>query len=319
MSLTVEDILRGTKSASRQSVGNMEVIPLVSDEDDETFAPPDFYASTREYGQIRVRNDSDRPSIVPPGAGWVVEQSAQDHAVCSGALMPAKKTRSLTKACCIQETQGGLISETQGSMLILPASIRSQALAIRNDTSYNRLWDVIRKFKRSVGLDGSGNLVDFLKAFRRQLDEFVAEFELIPRQVGAVVLINGTVVGVERAPSTQFWRTLWNPLIRVCYGSLAIQNKCERPPVTRTMLKMGQKTLEGLREALTVVTEAEMATTARIVSETDSMQLQLHKIPDEKMGEFNLLTVANERLSGQIVRDKEMSVVKYASLCISGK
>jgi len=317
MPLTIEQILRGTEVGGRQSVGQMEVIPIVG-EDNSDFAPPDFRASTRSYGTVNVRNDADRPSIVPPGAGWVVDQAAQDHAVCSGALMASNSSRKLEKACCVQETQGGLIRESQGNMIILPATLRSPALGVRHESEYSRLWNLIRAFKESVGLNGAGNLVDFIKAFKKQLDEFVAEFELVPRQVGAIVLVGGKVVGVERAPSVSFWEKLWEPLIRVCYGSLAVQvaQGNALPPSTRTALTVGNKSLEGLQAALQEATERDQEITDKVVTETQALQLQESEQPDEKMGSFTLRTVASRLLSGQIVCDEDE--LRYASLCMSG-
>lgn len=318
MPLTIDQILRGTRTGSRQSVGQMEVIPIIG-EDDSSFAPPDFHASTRDYGSVRVRNTADDPSIVPPGAGWVVDQAAQDHAICGGALIGSKSERQLTGACCVQETQSGLIKESQGDMLILPASLRSPALALRRETDYSRLWSLIKAFKRSVGMSGSGNLVEFLRQFSKQLDEFVAEFELVPHQVGGIVLIGGKVVGVERAPSAPFWEKLWVPLIRVCYGSLAVQvaQGNRLPPSTRTALTVGEKSLDGLQAALREATERDQQLTDTTVAETQALQLREDAQPDEKMGKFSLRTVASKLLSGQIVGDGDNLL--YASLCLSGK
>lgn len=319
MPLTIEQILRGTRTGARQSVGQMEVIPLIG-EDDSSFAPPDFSASTRTYGAVHLRNNADGPSIVPPGAGWCVREAAQDHAVCGGALMAPKSSRTIDRACCIQESQGGLIPEQQGSMIILPATLRAPALASRRETEYSRLWSLIRSFKQTLGMTGSGNLVDFLKAFKKQLDEFVAEFELVPHQVGAIVLVGGKVVGVERAPSVPFWEKLWEPLVRVCYGSLSLQvaRGNPLPPATRHALAVQEKTLEGLQEALREAAERDQETTRSLVGETEALQLQEGGRPDEKMGDFSLWTVASKLLSGQVVGTGPGDV-RYASLCLSGK
>ena len=41
-----------------------------------------------------------------------------------------------------------------------------------------------------------------------ELDEFVAEFECVPRQIGAIILVDDQVVGVERAPSHAYWQSV---------------------------------------------------------------------------------------------------------------
>ena len=86
MNLSIDDILRGTEPGRLQSVGHMQVIPLCGDDDDR-FAAPDLEVRTTSYGIVELRHDGARPTIVPPGAGWVVKQAAQDHAIGSGVLL----------------------------------------------------------------------------------------------------------------------------------------------------------------------------------------------------------------------------------------
>ena len=127
---TIEDILSGTTTGRMQSVGQMQVIPIFG-EDDDTFAPPEVEVNTTDYGTVNLRNDSDRPTIVPPGAGWVVKQAAQDHAIGSGALMKAGERKTINTAMCIQSSQGGYIRGDKHPMLILPVALRAPALAKR--------------------------------------------------------------------------------------------------------------------------------------------------------------------------------------------
>ena len=124
----------------------------------------------------------------------------------------------MLKSCCIQETQGGLIKSGKVDFVVLPTSVRVKAVASRNKDDYSRLWPHLRSFRDKIGFSGAGNLADVLKRFEKELDEFVAEFELVPKQVGAVVVIGDRVAGVERAPTEAFWQRIWEPLIRVCYG-----------------------------------------------------------------------------------------------------
>ena len=84
MTLTVEMILKGTGIGPMQSVGQMQVIPILGD-DDATYAPPELEVGTSGYGSVALRNASDKPTIVPYGAGWVVKERAQDHVDEAGA------------------------------------------------------------------------------------------------------------------------------------------------------------------------------------------------------------------------------------------
>lgn len=317
MSLTVDEILRGTGPGLAQSAGTMQVIPLLGD-DDGAFSVPALEVETSGYGTVVLRNESDRPTVVPTGAGWVVAQKAQDHGLGGGALLKPGETRSIDTAMCIQQSQGGLIGRAKHELLILPARLRAQALSIRHVRGFQKLWEGIQAFNQSAGIKQSGGHLEFfLKTFQKELDNFVAEFEVVPRQIGAIVLVGGEIVGVERTPSAAYWKTVWGPLIRVCYGSLAVMAAREdkAPPATRAPLRPATPTLAGLYEALKraeVEEYAGLGTRLRLVR---GESLAAAGAPDDTLGDVSLITVANQRLAGQVVADK--GAVKYASLCLA--
>ena len=321
--LTVEEILQGTRLGRTQSVGHMEVIPILDDGSaaDDTFAPPNFSAGTRDYGSVRVQNmDDERPTIVPTGSGFVTSQYAQDHATSGAKFLKPGENKTIEGAMCIQETQGGLIRQEEDTLLvILPAPMRAPILAMRNDHEYSRAWPYIREFNRSVGINGRGNLVEFLKQYERQLDEFVAEFELLPDQLGAIVLVGGRVVGVERAPNVAFWERLWVPLVRVCYGSLALRTAHvlgDQPPPTRTPLKVEEKSLGGIKQALRDARVKAEGLIEAAYNEVRSTPLLYADGAEGKLGGAELFTVANTRLAGQMVR--RGALASYVSLCAPG-
>ena len=324
--LTVEQILAGTSFGPTQSVGQMEVIPILDagSASDESWAPPRFSAGTQTYGAVQARNlDTTRPTIAPLGSGFITKQAAQDHAILSAAFVGPGENKSIPHAVCIQQTQPGTITQSEDTqMVILPASLRVRGLSLRKGTELGRMWEHIQNFHRSMGVTGGsgrGDLVLFLQHFEKELDEFVAEFELLPKQIGAVVLINGVVVGVERAPNVEFWNALWNPLIRVCYGSLAIKARNlfgTTPPPTRTALTVRTKSLAGIAAALT---DAKVESARKIVASYDAMKstpLLYGGAADGKLNKAELFTVANSALAGQIVLSG--SAMPYVSLGASG-
>lgn len=317
MTLTVETILSGTGFGPMQSVGSMQVIPLLGD-DDATFAPPELEVGTRGYGNVVLRSTLDKPTIVPPGAGWVVPQRAQDHAVPSATFVKKGEEKLVDTAMCIQQTQGGYISTGKHRLSILPVALRNKALAMRHVKQFNKLWNDITAFNKALGVpEHAGNLVAFMKTYEKQLDEFVAEFELVPKQIGAVVLIGGTIVGVERAPSAEFFRTVWEPLVRVSYGSLAIERSRANSdvPITRVALELRDKTLAGLRAALAEAEAKELGVVWSVRAALRSMAITPAETVDETLDDAKLLTVASPHLSGQVV-SKDRKVV-FASLCES--
>ena len=318
--LTVEAILAGTEFGSVQSVGQMEVIPILDggSASDNDFAPPVATVATATYGTVRARNnDPTRPTIMPMGAGFVTPEAAQDHAVLSAKFLPAGATRDIDGACCIQQTQPGLLrtEDVNQKMVILPAQLRVKALGARKDREYNRMWPHIQNFNRELGLATVGNLVEFLSKYEKELDEFVAEFETLPGQIGAVVLIDGKVVGVERAPNVEFWQALFAPLIRGCYGALAIKARKalgNKVPATRTALKLREKSLAGLAAALTA---ARVESTRLVQASYDTIKttpLLLAGAAEEKLGNAELHTIANTTMAGQIVTKGEL--MPYVSI-----
>lgn len=317
MSLTIADILRGTGTGAPQGAGQMQVVPILGD-DDDTFAPPDLVIGTGGYGTVLLRNDSDRPTIVPPGAGWVVAQKAQDHALGGGALLRPGAERRIETAMCIQQSQGGLIAKAKHEMLILPAALRAKALSVRHVLDFKKLWEGIGEYNRSFGIrEAGGHLAYFLKAFARELSEFVAEFEIVPRQVGAVVLVAGKIAGVERAPSAAYWRAVWGPLIRVCYGSLAMKvaELHKAPPVTRIALAVRERSLTGVRRALEEAQRREREVVDARVEIARSVAFSAAREAEETLGSIALTTVANDHLAGQVVTVGQ--AVRFASLCVA--
>jgi hypothetical protein len=310
-SLTVDDILGGVALGDVQSAGAMQVVPLLGDDLPVDLAPPRLCVSTQSYGTVKLRNDSDRPTLVPTSAGWVVKQAAQDHAIASAAFIGAGETRSIDTAMCIQQTQAGLIRSAEHEMLILPAPLRGPALAGRNTVSFNKLWGDIDAFNERSGVgSGGGHLVRFLAHYARELDEFVAEFERVPGQVGAAVLVGGELAGVERTPSASYFAAVFEPLIRVCYGALAVNRN--EPPRTRAPLELVELTLAGLAGALGVAERREREAVLAVIDAHRGDDLECAEI-DERYGELELRTISSPAFAGQVVTGDRQ--IAYASVC----
>ena len=204
--IRVADVLHGCTPGRIQSVGYMQVIPLVSELSDDRFVSPvegEAEVFTTSYGTLGFRNPGDCVLIVPCHAGYVVKQAAQDHAMAHAGVVQSAGERSFNTAMCVQASQGGLIQRGSYRMLILPYALRERALEVRTETRFNKLWDAIAQFNQEMGVQAHGHLDFFLKHFEKELDEFVAEFECVPRQIGAIILVDDQVVGVERARPTR--------------------------------------------------------------------------------------------------------------------
>lgn len=315
--ITIQEILRGTTAGRMQSVGVMQIIPLVSDVQDERFeAPSMLKIKTTGYGTLAFNNESDKDIIVPCHAGYVVKQSAQDHAMSKTGYIKARSNRSYNNAMCIQENQGDYIREGHHEMLILPFSLREKALKMKDERSYSKLWGAIKEFNEDMRVTSRarGHLEDFLEGFEDELDKFIAQFEIVEKQIGAIVLINGAVVGIERAPSYKYFHDIWKSLIRECYGSLAI----------KTARDIGEVDVDKIKSALTrrVSTLDDIADALKKTREDDENMVKglirkfltdnFSRTKEETINGLDIEQVDHDQFTGQIIRDG-IKVV-YASL-----
>lgn len=281
--VTVGELVRGCEPGRVQSVGSMQVVPLVSEFGDDRFAPPtEARVGTSGYGSLVVANPADRTLLVPAGAAYMVAQKAQNHALPSAGCVPKRATRTFDTAVCVQQTQAGYIAEGQHELMMLPAALRRAAHPARAEKNFQRLWPAIGAFNAAAGLENSGgHLEKFFEKFRAELDHFVAEFEPVPGQIGAVVLVNGYVAGVERSPSAGYFRAVWQPLVRECYGSMAlVEARKGAPGVPRTRVPLRPAAnLDDLEAALN---EAEAEERRRIeVLLTGVRAAELSVVTDE--------------------------------------
>jgi len=323
--LTIKEILRGCEVGRIQTVGVMQVIPLILDEDlqDDRFENPDVVrVGTRNYGEMVFSNPSGKPVLLPTHVGYVVKQAAQDHAMATAGIVPPKGREVWDNAMCIQATQGGYIREDQHKMLILPLALRRPALEKRKDRRYNKLWQSIGSFSAQSGMSSTQNLVQYMQQFAEELDQFIAEFEIVDNQVGAIILISGNVVGVERAPSAAYWKSVWEPLVRVCYGSAAIMASRQKQDAdkvlkTRTPLQVDDLTnMDALCDALESADQQQDELVRKQVR--DLLDTPFHKETEQGRSTVaRLTTIRNDQFFGQIASDTNTDSILYASMVMS--
>jgi len=320
---TLADVLHGCSPGRIQSAGYMQVIPLVSDLSDPRFVSPvesDTEIFTTNYGTLGFRNRSDQLLIVPCHAGYVVKQAAQDHAMAHVGVVRSESERSFDTAMCIQQSQGGYIRRGAYRMLILPYALRERALEVRKARSYNKLWDAISAFNSEMGVQAAGHLEFFLKRFQKELDEFVAEFECVPQQIGAIILVDDEVVGIERAPSHAYWKSIWPCLIRECYGSYAIRVAQLKgvetvAPAACSPLPDDIGSLDELETIIADLAHQADERARELVRELLDEPLDLTR--EETTEGLVTETIRQGRFTGQLVRDGERIV--YASLPVAAK
>lgn len=310
--LTIGEVLRGCEVGRMQTVGLMQMIPLLSDlEDDRFAAPTTALMRTQTYGSMGFKNPETKTMLLPLHAAYMVKEAAQDHAMSHAALIKGNKEKTFSTAMCVQQNQGGTIPYGAHSLVILPHVLREPALANREKRDYSKLWSSIAALNRDTGGSSAGNLIDFVSRFEKELDEFVAEFERVPQQIGAVILIGNRVMGVERSPSRAYFAAVWEPLIRECYGSEAIRlaklNKT-KPPARAPLRSVNSldDLSAALGEARTKDEESAKGRVRALINDDFKVEA------DDKEDPFVIETIGNPQFFGQIVREGER--VHYASL-----
>jgi len=313
---TIQAVMRGLRPGQAQTVGNMTVIPLLSDITDDTIASPEVLElETRDYGTIVAFNtgtDSESGlTFSPLGNVVLTSRAAQNHVAPSIRIVKKGKKTVIKNAACVQETQGGLVQKGRYRIMLLPLALREDAINTRKVRSYDKLWDAIRVFNKSLGLNSIGHLEYFLTRFQKEMDEFIAQFEIVPQQVGAIILIDGAVVGIERFPNYHFFKKMWEPLIRECYGSESIRvarEKGLRIPAGRIPLETrGVKSLPDIRASLLKAKVAEEKKIKRIVNGFIKAKFDVEV--EEKTGGFTVETLSNPEFKGQSVRKKEIPLM----------
>jgi hypothetical protein len=312
-------MLRGCEPGQMQTSGIMQIIPLLSDlEDPDIVSPVNARFRTEAYGTMIFDNPSSNIMLIPCHAGYMVRQPAQDHAMSHAAFVKRESTVSFNDAMCIQQTQPGFISPGSYSMMILPFPLREKALQMREEKGFGKLWNYILEFNSDAGIEKTqAHLEYFFTRFEHELNEFAAEFEWVPRQVGAVILTGGEVVGVERCPSSEYFQSVWEPLIRECYGSHALKAARKETvsiPSSRVPLDLDSiASLGDLRKALDdAAAKEDMIARGRI---RDLIEEPFFYEEEDRLERYSLETVSNSQFIGQIVRDGER--VCYLSLITS--
>jgi len=297
----------------------MQIIPLISGTDLDHFAPFELVeVETLQLGTLVLHNPDKRTMLVPCHASYLAGPESADHGLPGVTLVPGRSKAEIRGAMCVQQTPAGVIAKGQHPLSILPLGLRELALRSRGKTDFRRLWHAIATFIHGAGVLGrSQDLALFFNQHQRELDQFVAEFEQIPQQVGAIILLGGELAGIERAPSQAWWAAVWGPLVRSCYGAQAIrmahmveaQGK-DSESLRHPVKAYGLRDLHALEQAVRAADEAVEQDARRLIRDllTEPFDATLEREADG----FTLETLEGPRLIGQSVRRGE--VVHYVSM-----
>ncbi len=259
------------------------------------------------YGTVILRNPgSDGVAIVPLHIGYV-QDGAQNHALCRSAFLAAGQELRFADACCVQETVGGYLGERDQWFFTLPLELRPQALKLRGQSDYSKLWPAIRTLNRDYRLPARGHLESILARKRGVLTQFRSRLELATGQLGALFFLGSRLVGAEIAPSPAFFADVWPALVCFAYGPAAMRRE---PAVEETAEPYAVSTLDEL-VALREAEPRERAGEVRGWIEAANWAAPAVTEEDRYL-HMRLCTVDGERVAGQVVLADDRPV--YASL-----
>jgi hypothetical protein len=306
--MTIRDLLIGCVAGRLQRVGVMSVLPLTAEkkyQNEDFVSPQDVRTANSTYGEMKFINDGQKTVIIPSHAAYMTKEFVQDHAMVKSGFVKGWKTKTYNDAACIQSSQCGTFREAKREVSILPWSLREIATSKRGLVQYSKLWPEIADFNKQSGILAHGHLVYFYDKFVKELEQFVAQFELVPNQIGAIVLINGTVFGIERTPNAAYFKDIFETLIRSCYGAVALRVSQGINPAKAEEYKLYSHIDPNVKSISEVISNYKKALAAEKKIADDIIIGLLDEILSEKTDEeeedLTAKTIENKQIIGQTI------------------
>ncbi|MGW4241473.1 ARPP-1 family domain-containing protein [Nocardia sp. NPDC004722] len=298
--------LAGYRLGEPQVAGALTMVPIHGPERPGIVPPRSGLKLNRVVGYGSVELHNGAPSgvaIVPLHIGYI-QEGAQNHALCSAALMGAGETRLFEDACCVQAAQGGYLQGRDQWFFVLPVELRAKALALRGKPGYSKLWQDISAVNSRYGLPARGHLEQILTRKRAVLTQFRSRLELLPGQLGALFFVGERFAGLEIAPDPRYFAEMWMPLVCFAYGVAAWRAEPARPEPE----PFAVRDLAELRAELTSAREHH---TERLVSWMPA-DTTMNSAEQERYLDLRLHTLTGAQVAGQVVTEHDRPV--YASL-----
>lgn len=298
--------LAGYRLGEPQVAGALTMVPVHGPERPGIVPPRSGLKLNRVVGYGSVELHNGAPSgvaIVPLHIGYI-QEGAQNHALCSAALLGAGETRLFDDACCVQAAQGGYLQGRDQWFFVLPVELRAKALALRGKPGYSKLWQDISAVNSRYGLPARGHLEQILTRKRAVLTQFRSRLELLPGQLGALFFVGERFAGLEIAPDPRYFAEMWMPLVCFAYGVAAWWAEPQRPEPEPFAVR-------DLAELRAELTRAREHHTERLVSWMPA-DTTMNSAEQERYLDLRLHTLTGAQVAGQVVTEHDRPV--YASL-----
>jgi hypothetical protein len=322
--MELKNILGGYKidSTNIQSVGNMAILPIISDTEFTDVA--DIHEVTLkkdvDYDLLEFSNSGGNIGIIIQGWTIITNQNAQDRIVPYAHLVKAGKTK-VVPANCIQEHQCGIhnINKWDQSFMVLPPSLRGLAITKNSDYEFSQvdsLWESLSTWATGMNCREYG-LTHFYSNYKDTLEHFVAEFEPVNKQLGAIVFINGELVAIDIVPTYVMWKRMWRTLIRDSYGAEAIRlrDSIGAVEIHPTIDVENIESLEDLNQEATKVSQSFVSSFKGVVSKVVDTEFSYDKL--DHIDEMSMLKLNNDNYVGQGLMHGDHHFI-YVSLIKTG-
>jgi hypothetical protein len=297
-----------------QQSGPLAVLPVFGPEHDGRFAPPlsglKLGGVVRGYGNVELHNTAPGGvAVVPLHMGYIQDQ-AQNHALCRSALVGAGQKRLFEDACCVQQSQGGYLESKEQWFFVLPLALREEALRLRGQKHYGKLWPAIARLNRRFGMEDRGHLEQVLCRRRPVLTQYQSRLELLPGQTGALFFLRDRLVGVEIAPGAAYFQEVWMPLACFCYGTAALEVEQRAPAAPALPEPFPARTLPELRRQLAEHRRHRQERVHEVLARTPLVRFDRQE--EDRFLNLRLYTALGDSFAGQYVEEDGRLV--YASL-----
>lgn len=316
--MKVQELLKGyvVDRGNIQSVGNMTVIPILAEQEFTDVADIHDVTLKRDsaYNELEFKNSSGKIGIALQGWTMIDPQPAQDRTIPYGHLISAGSDKKVP-ANCVQARQGGHFNTAalnQENFMILPPSLRSVALqkSSYRSSDYSALWSTLKRWSNGMDCESNG-LQMFYSKHKDKLAQFVAQFEPVEKQLGAIVIINGNIMAVDIMPKYSSWKSTWRALIRDSYGAEAVRladaEKAKVPSIDIT----GIKNWKDLKKSYQDTTNEFYGGLEAQVGELASIDVSYNKL--ESINELAMLKLDHSQFRGQGVLHGDQHFI-YLSL-----
>ena len=323
--MKMDNLLNGLSFGSIQKVGVMSIIPLIGEDVSTPMGTMNdiTFNGTHTYGTMMFTNNGEKPVILPTGISMISTEKAQDHGSPFAYLLKPNSKEDVKFTCCIERHQPGyLTGKGIKGFNILPLFVRKKHFEnyLISDhrsyhSSFSNLWSIITEFQSQLVGKNEAHLVYFFTKFVEQLNKFNAEFESIPNQRGAIILLNEKIVGIEITPTNEYWKSIWQQLVRDCYGSEVIRLtflNLIKEFKNHNELTLDLSTCKSIEDIEKVIQEFEQ-------NQLSSIDSKLQEILNKEFKEIEAIDTLQQVISRNEYNSIEYSVVKAVDKTVFGE